>query len=217
MQVHRKPVLGLVMAIASCAGVSASLVMACGGEVSPSGAQQGGTTTAPVDPCAGQSSGGAYSCQESERRKGLTAAYDALHGRAFRVKEIQIGGAPFGEAPDNYRERMIGEDMKFCFGNQDEVTVCECAQLLVASVDDIKTGGHPTDNCVGPVACRKGTFTFTATGELRLDVPGSVLTWAVGTKTTEEAGAVGVRPEGTYVDSLVGLGNALLEPAAACP
>lgn len=148
----------------------------------------------------------------------IAAATSALTG-AFRVTEIQIGGYPFGQAPERYREHIVGEMMKVCFAEGHRVTVCECTQPRFAAVTDIQEGGHPTDTCAGTMVCHVGEFSFAGRGQLRLDVPESSLTWPLRPANPQgnDAGEVGARGAEIYVRDLVGLGNAVLEPISGCP
>ena len=225
------------------AGLLVCLGTACGGKIessdpAPNGGSGGsggsGGAVAPPssggDECAVLSSGDCYSCeaarQERARRNAapannepaIAAARAALAG-GFRVKEIHIGGYEPGQSPDNYRERLIGADFKICFRDATRVTVCECAQLLLAAVNEIRPGDHPTDQCVAPSTCTDHVYSFDASGLLRIDVPEGSLVWPLRPSKPYGygAGTVTVRPEGTYVNSLIGLGNALLEPTTSCP
>ena len=188
---------------------------ACGGLVE----EPAGDPVAPVTPPTA-------SARPGERRDeaAVESARAALVGsptsstRAWRVREIHVGGLGFGNAPEHYRERIEGEAITLCFRSASAVTICECSKMHVASVDDIKQGGHPFNTCFAPVSCSEGTYSFNAYGHLRIDSPSDLL-WAVKPTANygTEAGEVAVRPEGTYVRNLVGLGDALLEPASACP
>jgi len=206
-----------------CVG-SALLLLSCGGAIeresgssganaSQSGA--GGDPTSPGEPVSVPPSPPAA---PSETTKAVAAARSILVGHSFRAVEIDIGGYPFGTAPTNYRETITGEMMKICFGPTDTLTVCECDDPLFAPVSEIAPGGHPTNRCAGTLVCRDGQYRFDEQGRLRLAVPGTTLTWALQDgRATSDAGVVATVPEGTYVRSLIGLGDTLLEPTDSCP
>ena len=210
-----------ILALA-CGAFVASLVAACGGKTigtDDSPAAKGD----PTDPCPGctapqapQASASPMPAPEPANPAAVSSARAALDGQSFRVKELQIGGYAPGMAPPEWRERIVGADIKVCFRDQGRVTYCECSEFLPASAQNRV---DPTDNCVGPVRCLEGSFTFTASGKLRMEVPGSQLTFALRASSTYDPGAgiVTVRPEGTYVEALVTIGQALLEPTNGCP
>ena len=206
------------------AGLVACLGAACGGAIDSSDpAAKGGGSGGSGGGISPPSNGGQPSPREPQNaatapdESAIAAARAALQG-SFRVKEIDIGGYEPGQSPDNYREKLVGADLKICFLGASRVVVCECAEFLPASVNDIQPGDHPTDNCVAPIACLDRAYSFDAAGLLRIDVPEGSMMWPLRASKPYgyRAGKVTVRPEGTYVNSLVGLGNALLEPTTDC-
>jgi hypothetical protein len=200
----------------------ALLLMACGGAVAPTTAEDtganGGASIGAPSPAPQPIALPPTAPAATPETPTASAARAALAGRSFHAIELHVGGYPFGTAPTNYREAIVGEMMKVCFGTVDALTVCECDHPVFASVYDIGQGGHPSDHCNGPLVCRGGTYRFNDAGRLRLDVPNTTLTWPLRTDGAQpEAGEVAVRPEGTYVRSLIGLGDVLLAPTEGCP
>jgi len=189
-----------------------ALLVACGGSVIPSSTastDDGGSGT----PDAGMPNAPA-----------IAAATAALSGRSFRVKAIEIGGYPPAMGPSNYKEIVVGDLLRVCFGADTAVVACQCTNPNFASVNDIQPGGMPTDHCNGTLVCGSGTYSFDDSGMLRVRgfTDQSSLMWAVSPDNrwygshAETSGTVTTTSNGVYVEDLCGLGQALLEPIAGC-